>query len=236
VSDKELNERPEKKSGETGEPSLFEEKAHGGGKWKMRFFLVIAISAIGFLLWPKGYITGEGLIQAERFARIGLTSSGILKERLYQKGDVVRKGELLAHFENPDLMRKFEEAKLALEILNHNKTRLEKGLEYLGGEKEAKTILYENSVIGRVQFEKANLDYLQTALELSVRAKEIESAEGEVQFLKEKVESLELRAPFDGMLLSDPGTLVGNFLKEGDFVLEFIDPKSFFLEILISEK
>jgi len=237
MSDKQANEKHDKEQNQTAqEPSLFEEKKAGGGKWKTRLFLFALISVIGLIFWPKGQINGEGLVQAERFARIGLTSSGILKELLHKKGDVVQKGELLVRFENPELSRKLEEQKLSLEILNHDKTRLEKQVAFLTKDKDRKNILFENGVIGCLQFEKASLDFEQAEEELAMRAKEIESMEGEIRFLKEKLDALELKAPFDGILLSDPGITVGNLLKEGDFVLEFADPKSFFLEILIPEK
>ncbi|HOW87311.1 MAG TPA: efflux RND transporter periplasmic adaptor subunit [Candidatus Omnitrophota bacterium] len=237
MSDNETNKKTEKEQNQnTQEPALFEEKTEGTSKWKTRLFLIVLVLGIAFLFWPKGYIKGEGIVQADRFARIGLTSSGILKELLHKKGDIVKKGELLVRFENPELSRKFEERKLNLEILNHDKTRLEKQVEFLAKDKDRKNILFENGVIGRLQSDKAELDYTQAAEELAMRQKEIESVEGEVKFLKERVESLELRAPFDGMLLTDPGITIGNLLKEGDFVLEFADPRSFFLEILISEK
>ncbi len=237
MSDTQTNEKPEKdKNKNTQEPALFEEKTEGGGKWKTRVFLILLILGVGLIFWPKGYIKGEGIVQADRFARIGLTSSGILRELLHKKGDTVKKGELLVRFENPELSRKFEERKLNLEILNHDKTRLEKQVEFLAKDKDRKSILFENGVIGRLQFDKAALDYTQVAEELSMRLKEIESVEGEVKYLKERAESLELKAPFDGMLLTDPGITIGNLLKEGDFVLEFADPRSFFLEVLVFEK
>lgn len=237
MNDKQANDKNDKEQNQNAqEPFLFEEKAAGGKKWKTRFFLFALMAVIGLVFWPKAQIQGEALVQAEGFARIGLTSSGILKELVHKKGDVVKKGELLVRFENPDLSRKFEERKLALEILNHDKIRLQKQVEFLAKDKDRKNILFENGVIGRLQFEKASLDYEQAEEELVMRLKEIESAAGEVQFLKERVESLELRAPFDGMLLTDPGITIGNLLKEGDFVLEFVDPKSFYLETLVSEK
>ena len=70
---------------------------------------------------------------------------------------------------------------------------------------------------------------------VSIKAKEMESAEAEIGFLKTQVEALELKAPFDGILLTDPSEQVGSPLKEGEFVLEFADPDTYFLEMLILE-
>lgn len=237
MNDKTDAGKPEKKSHHmtSEEPSLFEEKTARGGRWKVTLFLIFLFFALGLLFWPKSYLSGEAIVQAAHFTRMGLTSSGILKELFHKKGDVVQKGELLARFENPELSRKLEERRISLEILNHDKARLVKQVEFLRKDKSRATILFENGATSRTQLDKADLNLMQTEEELSMREKEIESAGGEIRFLKERVESLELRAPFDGMLLTDPGITVGNLLKEGDFVLEFADPKSFFLEILVTE-
>ncbi|OGW81631.1 MAG: hypothetical protein A3G33_08235 [Omnitrophica bacterium RIFCSPLOWO2_12_FULL_44_17] len=238
MSEQTVNEKSENglKPTTQEEPSLFAEKNQRTGKRKMNFVFVILISVIGFFFWPRGYIEGEGIAQAERFARIDLTSPGVLKELIHQKGDAVQKGEVLARFENPEFTRKLEERRISLEMLNHDKTRLTKQVEFLEKEKENTAILCENGVIGRIQLEKATLAHLHAAEELAMREKEIESAEKEIQFLMKRIESLELRAPFDGMLLTDAVIKVGNLFKEGDFVLEFADPKSFFLEIQVPEK
>ncbi len=218
------------------EPSLFEEKKEVEKKGKGKIFFFILILGAAIIFWPRGIITSESVLQAERLAKIGLTSSGVLKELLCEKGARVKKGAVIARFENPEIQRKFEERKLALEILRLDKARLEKKTEFHSQEKDRKQILFENGVSGRAEFERAAHELDEAKEELAIKGKEIESAEGEVEFLKTRVESLDLKAPFDGVLLTYPGAQVGSPFREGEFVLEFADPESYFLEVLVLEK
>ena len=218
------------------EPSLFPQKGAKAVSWKAKFFWVFAFLAVGYLLWPKGSIEGEGIVQAKHFIRMGLTTKGVLRELFYRKGDFVVKNGLIARFEDIELSQKFAKAKLDLEVLAHEKEQLTKTSELLKKEAEAKSFLYENGAAARLDVDKLLNDQFQIIEELAINAKKIEALEGEKNLLKAQVDSLELKAPFDGMLLTDPGITVGNLLKEGDFVLEFADPKTFFIEILVPEK
>jgi len=218
------------------EPSLFQEKRELEKKGKGRSFFFILILVALNICWPRGIIKGEAILQAERLAKIGLTSSGVLKELLCEKGVKVNGGAVIARFENPELQRRFEERQIALEILRLDKARLEKKLEFHLKTKDREQILFENGVSGRAEFERAGHEFDEVKEELSIKAKEIESAEGEVAFLRKRVESLELKAPFDGVLLTSPGAQVGSPFREGEFVLEFADPDSYFLEALVLEK
>lgn len=218
------------------EPQLFEEKAEkkGIGKIKLTFSALFLISV--FLLWPRGIIKGEAILQAKNFSKMGLTSSGVLKELLHEKGELVKAGELIARFENAELLKRHAQEQLRLERLKENKSILEEKAGFYEKERERSEILHENSVIGRALLEKATLDAKTASKELVILEKEIESAQKETEYLKSRVEALELKAPFDGMLLTDPSDHVGSPVKEGEFVLEIADPKTYFLEFLIPEK
>ena len=218
------------------EPALFEEKKEPLRKSKIKILLLAIAVLLAAVFWPKPVIKGEAILQAERFARIGLSSPGVLRELLYQKGDRVKKGEVIARFENLEIKGRFEEKKLALEILKLDKDRLTKKVLFLSQEKDRSNILFENGVIGQAEHERNVQELEEAEQSVSIKAKEMESAEAEIGFLKTQMEALELKAPFDGMLLTDPGDQVGSPLKEGEFVLEFADPDTYFLEMLILEK
>ena len=76
------------------EPALFEEKKEPPKKGRMKIFILVLAVLLGALFWPKPVIKGEAILQAERFARIGLSSPGMLKELLHQtgKGRVLEEG------------------------------------------------------------------------------------------------------------------------------------------------
>ncbi len=218
------------------EPSLFEEKQEPSKKGKGKLLLVIVVVATAIFFWPKGQIQGEAVLQAERFAKIGLTSSGILTELLHETGERVKKGEIIARFENPELRKQFEEKKLVREILEIDKERLMKAVEFLTQEQTRKQMLFENGVIGRAVLDRSIHDLDEANQALKAKVKEIESAEGDLKFMQYRIESLALKAPFDGVPLSNPAPSLGNSFREGEFVLEFANPESYFLEVLISEK
>jgi len=68
MSDKQTNEKADKdRNQKPPEPALFEEKTAGGSKWKTRLFLMVLLLGIGLIFWPKGYIKGEGIVQANGF-------------------------------------------------------------------------------------------------------------------------------------------------------------------------
>lgn len=218
------------------EPKLFEEKEpkKGIGKGKLAFIVFVSLAV--FFLWPRGVMKGEAILQAGKFAKLGLTSSGVLKELLHEKGERVKAGDLIARFENTELLKLSSQQTLLLERLREKKALLEEKVRFYEKEKERSRILYENSVIGRALLEGAALQATSASKELLVLEKEIASAEKESEYLKSRVEALELKAPFDGILLTDPSDHVGSPIKEGEFVLEIADPETYFLEFLVPEK
>lgn len=218
------------------EPQLFEEKPEKKGTGKVKLTLAAFFLIAAFYFWPQGMIKGEAILQAKSFAKMGLTSSGVLKELLHEKGESVKAGELIARFENTELLKRYAQEQLRLEKFRESKSVLEEKEEFYENERKRAQILHENSVIGRAVFEKAALDANTASKELVMLGKEIESAQKETEYLKSRADALELKAPFDGMLLTDPSDHVGSPIKEGEFVLEIADPKTYFLEFLIPEK
>lgn len=218
------------------EPVLFEEKKEPPKKGKMKILILVLVVLLGAVYWPKPVIKGEAILQAERFARIGLSGSGVLKELLHQKGDRVKKGEVIARFENLDIRQRLEEKRLSLEILKLDKDRVSKKAEFLTREKDRSSVLFENGVIAQNEHERTLHELDEAEQTVSIKAKEMEASEAEIGFLKAQVEALELKAPFDGILLTDPSDQIGSPFKEGEFVLEFADPDTYFLEMLILEK
>lgn len=229
-------QKPKEPNAHDEEPSLFEEKKEPGKKGRGKFFIILLILLGVAMFWPKPSIKGEAVLQAGKFTRIGLTSSGTLKEILHENGAIVKKGEVLARFDNPEVERRFEEKKTVFEIAILDKERLGRKVEFLSQDKTRKQILFENGVIGRALLEKSTHDLEEAQEESTIKSKEIESVEGEVNFLKKRLDSLEIKAPFDGMILTGSEAPVGSIFREGEFIIEFADPESFYLEMLIPEK
>ena len=218
------------------EPQLFEEN-HEKNRFRKRNILLLAILLVSaFLIWPRAALQVEGVLQAEKFARLGLTSSGVLKELLREKGERLKEGDLIAKFENSELLKRYEQAKLELGKLEDERVILNERLKQLDKEKERMRILFENGAAGKIRLESADFEFFKATREFVILEKRIQSAKRELQFLDDEIKSLELKAPFDGVLLTDPSDTIGSPIQKGEFVLEMADPDTYFIEIMIPEE
>lgn len=219
------------------EPKLFFEDAPAKKKAKKgRIVLLAMLVLAAYLFWPRAVLQGEGVLQAEKFARLGLTSSGVLKELLRVKGEHLKQGDLIAKFENPELLKRFEQAQFELQKLEAERVILNERLKHLDKEKERARILFENGAAGRIRLDGANFEFSKATQEFVILEKRISSAKRELQFIEDEIKSLELKAPFDGVLLTDPSDTIGSPVQKGEFVLEIADPDTYFIEILIPEE
>jgi len=218
------------------EPALFKEASPSkSGAKKFWLFVILAASGLMIFFRQEG-VKGTAVLKSEQFAQIGLINPGVLKKLFHRKGDSVQAGEELARFENPDIANQTREKEASLEILGHDRSRLEKKMQFFEKEFERKTILYENGVTAKAVLDSAESDLFQVKEEFAMRQKEYETVKSEIRFFKERMASLELKAPFAGVILSDPKEKIGNFLREGEFVIELADPGTFYLELPVPEK
>ncbi len=221
--------------GTAGEPSLFEERAEKKRKGNP-FFLIILLFLPLIFFSRAHLIQGEAVLKAHEFIELGPTTEGILKEVIARAGDTVEKGKLVAHFENPGLSEGLAQAKLRLEVLAHELKRLLNRKEFLGKEKGAKTILFEIGAVAKRALETVDFELNQTLEEIAIKEKEIEAAKAQILFLKERLESLDLKAPFRGIVIRDQAQRTGNLIKEGEPMIELCDPASFYLEFSVREQ
>lgn len=218
------------------EPDLFEDMPRKKGKTGI-FLLLGILTGLFFIFWgPRNTIEGEAVLKSDHLVQIGAVTSGVLKELLHKKGDSVKAGEVLARFDNADISKELGEKQTKLEILKRNKLHLARKRGFLKKEKERKNLLFENGVIGLAKVEEAELDLTHASEELIDEGKGIESCQREIGFLKAKLETLEIKTPFAGVILEDSSEKTGNYFKEGDAVFDFVDPSTFYLELNVLER
>ena len=65
---------------------------------------------------------------------------------------------------------------------------------------------------------------------------DFESFQKEILYLKDKLKTLEVTAPFSGVILNDSSEKIENYFKEGEKVFDFVAPSTFYLEVNVLEK
>lgn len=105
--------------GEKGETS--EEKATQVVKVKFVKVSPVAVSA------PRGTVEYVGVLTAQRKVTIASELSGTIEKLYFEKGDRVKKGQLLAEISTRSMLLKVQQAKAALAAAESNLEKIEKG-------------------------------------------------------------------------------------------------------------
>lgn len=217
------------------EPVLFKEpekkKSGGMGIW------ILGLVIVGGFYFLKGtpQIVGTGTLKAQNYVKLQAGVPGTLKEIVRRKGDQVQAGEVLARFENPEIVKDLSLKKRALEMIEEEIGALQQTEAYLKTKNDRAAVLFENGVIGKSDFEKAALEYGDFQKKVSLQAKKKEALREELTFLENEAGKLDLKAPFTGILLSDASERLSNYFKKEDDVFEIGDPASFYVEMPVKE-
>ena len=219
------------------EPSLFFEQSPQpkGGKGKIIFLILFLVAGLAFL-GRSTAIQGEAVLKAKNFVKVDIADPAILKEIFHKEGDVVGAGEVLARLENPEVLKELQEKKLALEMVACDEKLLEQKKEFFSKKLVRKNILMENGASTRAEIETIELEVARAAEELSIKQKQTESLQNELSFLKLRQDSLQIKAPLRGIIVTDPTLRIGNYVRPGDVLFHLADPASFYLELAIPER
>ena len=217
------------------EPVLFKEpekkKSGGMGIW------ILGLVIFGGFYFLKGtpQIVGTGTLKAQKYIKLQAGVPGTLKEMVRKKGDQVQAGEVLARFENPEIVKDLALKKKMLEMSDEEIGALQQTEAYLKIKNERAAVLFENGVIGKSDFEKVALEYGDFQKKVSLHVKKKEVLKEELTYLENEAGKLDLKAPFTGVLLSDASEEISNYFKKEDDVFEIGDPASFYLEMPVRE-
>jgi len=139
----------------------------------------------------------HGVLEPVTRARLAFQSPGVLSSRPVQMGQVVRKGELLASLDNPELGPAQRSASARLQESMTRRDQAERDLARLQS-------LESTGAVGeeRVEQKLAELESLQAA---------VASAEANLTGTRQRLEDALLLAPFDGVVSAvviEPGEFV----------------------------
>jgi RND family efflux transporter MFP subunit len=139
----------------------------------------------------------NGVLEPVTRARLAFQSSGVLMTRPVQLGQVVRKGELLASLDNPELEPAQRSAAARLQESLSTRDQVERDLTRLRALEATGAVGQE-----RVEQKSAELESLQAT---------VARAEADLTGTRQRLEDATLLAPFDGVIsrvLVEPGEFV----------------------------
>ncbi len=156
---------------------------------------------------PNAKITTTGFLQSETDLNLISETQGRIIAVYKEKGDYVKKGDVIAKVDDELLAAQLNATKAAYEQLEKEVTRFTKLVE-------------ENAVTSQ------KLEEIQLNLE-TTKAKYVSA--------KKQLEDTNIKAPIDGFIESD-NIEVGQFIGGGSVVCNIIDAKNLKLKLEISEQ
>ena len=215
-------------------------------------------------------LTATGYVVAHKKAAVGPKISGILDYEGVDVGSVVKGGQVLGRLEHHDLDAQIEDSKAALATAQASAAQAEAArataratvAQAEATEHQTKldftrqTTLLKDGVAAKSDYdsaeakEKVALAQIGQAMAQSSAAdaqlhsaqSQIRSAEAKLKVLQAQLEYMNIRAPFDGIVISKdaevgesvaPGTFGGNFTRGS--VVTIVDPKTFEVEADVNE-
>ncbi|HRK61732.1 MAG TPA: efflux RND transporter periplasmic adaptor subunit [Candidatus Omnitrophota bacterium] len=225
----------EKSDGKLEEPILFKEPDKKSTKVRGAWFFILLLTGGFYLLSGTGQTRGEGTLKAYKHVTLQAQVPGRLIEIMRKKGEAVQMGEILAHFENSGFPNKLALKQKSLEINEENLKGIQEKESHLKAKIDRASILSENGVIGKSDFEDISLEYKSAQKEVLLQTKQVEALREEVAYLTSEIEKLKLKAPIAGVLLSDPSEKIYTHFDVGAEAFEIGDPSSFYVEMPVRE-
>lgn len=209
------------------------------------FFFYLQVKGTGTV--PPGFISGNGRLEATE-VDIATKLAGRLSKVLVREGDLVEKGQTVARMDISILNAQLKQAEAEVKRMKQaRKTALSRvesirlKAELAGKELGRSQNLFARGIATQQQLDrdltaKQSLEADYSAVRSSVSEAEdaIESAEAQVERLKDEINDCILRSPIKGPVLTrlaEPGEVLPN----GGKVLTIIDPTDIYMNIYLSE-
>lgn len=186
-------------------------------------------------------LTASGYVVAQRRAAVASKGTGRLEALYVEEGDRVQAGQVIARLERRDVEAGLAEgrarAELARASLAQAKAELyEAELAY----SRLKTLVGDTTV-SRAEFDAADARYRRAVASVASADAGITAAEAAVRLAEVQVENTNIRAPFDGTVLTknaDVGEVVAPFASSANArgaVVSLADMGSLMVEVDVSE-
>jgi RND family efflux transporter MFP subunit len=147
-------------------------------------------------------LNASGYVVAQRKAAVASKVTGRLVELRVEEGSRVREGQIIARFENEDVMAARDQADANLKVARANlegaKAELEEAARVFNRNRE----LLERKIIPRAEYDATEASYERAKATVNAAEAAVGASRAAVQAAKVAVEYTLIRAPFDAVVLT----------------------------------
>jgi len=202
--------------------------------------LLIFAGSIGFLIYKKRFgpvkVRGVVVTRQEIEATVTSTSTGIVKSEVevnitaqrkgritnlfYDKGDTVKKGDIIAQLDTSEALANLREAESELKQAEVNLSSIE-------AEYKRKEALFREQLLSKQQFDEVNKRVLLAKAVL-------ENAKARYDMARLQYEYSFIKAPINGVIARRP-VRVGDTTIPGQRIASIVDPDSLYISAPVDE-
>lgn len=186
-------------------------------------------------------LTASGYVVAQRQAAIASKGTGRLEFLGAEEGDAVKKGQIIAQLEHNDVDAALEQARANLQMAKATLRQNEADLHEAQLNYERQQNLLEKGLISGSEYDIAEARFRSAEAAVAAAQAQIKLAEARVVSAQVDVENTNIRAPFDGTVLTknaDIGEMVAPFaasVNSRGAVVTIADMASLEVEADVSE-
>jgi RND family efflux transporter MFP subunit len=177
---------------------------------EVQTFTVTAISPAQ----ANAVLTASGYVVAQRQAAVASKGTGRLEYLGVEEGDVVKAGQIIARLENTDIVAALAQAKANLAVAKARLPQSQADLQEATIQYERYKTLVADQLVPRADFDAAEARYKRSVAAVVADSAAIRAAEAAVRGAEIALEYTNIRAPFDGTVLTknaDVGEIVAPF-------------------------
>jgi RND family efflux transporter MFP subunit len=233
-------------------------------KWFIAAILILAAVAAGYALLRDSAIEVEmvtataaasnggsaggsvlnasGYVVARRQATVSAKVTGKVEEVLIEEGMEVKQGQLLARLDETTLRPQYSLAERQLDAANKNLQEIEVRLAEAERNLRRNQQLRADKLVSEQALDAAEAEFGALQARLEALRSEVKVAQGSVRVRAQDLEDLQVRAPFDGVVVSkdaQPGEMVSPISAGGGFtrtgIATIVDMDSREIEVDVNE-
>ena len=235
-------------------------------RWLAALIVIVVLAAAGFGLWSRLHaaeievhsaparaaasgggpertvLNASGYVTARREATVSAKVTGKITQVLIEEGLKVKAGQVLAQLDDSNVKTSLDVTIAQLDSAKFSLEETRAQLKQADLEFERTTALANQKIASQSDLEKAESDAMTLRARLARQEKDIVTAQREVDLIRQQIEDMTIRAPFDGVVTTkdaQPGEMIspvsagGGFTRTG--ICTVVDMSSIEIEIDVNE-